>query len=337
MKKANIVGAIVIVSILVFGGLSALFGSVNPSDWHTAPVATTTPNGNGGNTNTLLNYGSFDVNTKGYNTLDFSQAYTEDSTYNVIWVAMRGGTPQRLGTDSQTIALIPQDYGIVWAIVKPISGQAYYVDAASTVSKNAPYCLGSQYSDIDNDGYNEWSFKIDLSQTPAPQGVGNNRVLWFYPYFENYELMDLNSPADITGIGTAAVNSFVNWEGSFADVNSAFAVSKIEIIANTTDLSQLTITKLNLPGVGSITGQMFGQPYRGADSLTWTYTISNSLNGADYLMYPSNTQNKVDLTTQVKTVLPSGDEVTLTLNIYGFDNTGTPTAVITGTVALAES
>ena len=35
MKKANIVGAIVIVAILTFGGLSALFGSVNPGDWHT--------------------------------------------------------------------------------------------------------------------------------------------------------------------------------------------------------------------------------------------------------------------------------------------------------------
>ena len=115
------------------------------------------------------------------------------------------------------------------------------------------------------------------------------------------------------------------------------AVSKIEIIANTTDLSQLTITKMNLPGVGSITGQMFGQPYRGVGSLTWTYTISNSLNGANYVAYASNTQNKVDLTTQVKTVLTSGDEVTLTLNIYGFDNTGTPTAVITDTVTLAES
>ena len=114
MKKANIVGAIVIVAILTFGGLSALFGSVNPGDWHNAAPASNNNNNNGnGNTNTLLNYGSFDVKTKGYNTLDFSQAYGENSTYDVIWVAMRGGAPQRLGTDSQTIALIPQDYGIV--------------------------------------------------------------------------------------------------------------------------------------------------------------------------------------------------------------------------------
>lgn len=339
MKKANIVGAIVIVAILTFGGLSALFGSVNPGDWHSAaPASNNNNNNNGnGNTNTLLNYGSFDVKTKGYNTLDFSQAYGENSTYDVIWVAMRGGSPQRLGTDSQTIALIPQDYGIVWAIVKPVAGQEYYVDAASTVSKNAPYCIGSQYSDIDNDGYNEWSFKIDMSQTPAPQGVGNDRVLWFYPYFENYALMNLNSPDDITGIGTASVNSFINWQGSFSDINQAFAVSKIELVANTTDPSQVTITKLNLPGVGSVTGQMFGQPYRGVNSLTWTYTISSSLNGADYLMYPSNAQNLVDLTTQVKTVLATDEKIDLTLNIYGFDYTGTPTAVITDTVALAAS
>ena len=82
---------------------------------------------------------------------------------------------------------------------------------------------------------------------------------------------------------------------------------------------------------------MFGQPYRGADSLTWTYTTSNSLNGADYLMYPSNAQNLVDLTTQVKTVLATDEKIDLTLNIYGFDYTGTPTAVITDTVALAAS
>jgi hypothetical protein len=54
-------------------------------------------------------------------------------------------------------------------------------------------------------------------------------------------------------------------------------------------------------------------------------------------MYPSNAQNLVDLTTQIKTVLSANETINLTLNIYGFDYTGTPTAVITDTVALAAS
>jgi hypothetical protein len=53
-------------------------------------------------------------------------------------------------------------------------------------------------------------------------------------------------------------------------------------------------------------------------------------------MWSSNSQNKVDLTTQVQTVLSSGEIIDLTLNIYGVDYTGTPTAIITDTVALHE-
>jgi hypothetical protein len=81
---------------------------------------------------------------------------------------------------------------------------------------------------------------------------------------------------------------------------------------------------------------MFGQPFRGEDSLTWDYVVANGLNGADYVMWSSNSQNKVDLTTQVQTVLSSGEIIDLTLNIYGVDYTGTPTSIITDTVALQE-
>jgi hypothetical protein len=148
--------------------------------------------------------------------------------------------------------------------------------------------------------------------------------------------MSLNSPSDITGIGTASVTSFIDWQGSFSSVNTGFAITKVELVANTTDPSQLTITNLNLPGVGEVTGSMFGQPFRGVDSLTWDYVVANGLNGADYVMWSSNSQNKVDLTTQVQTVLSSGEIIDLTLNIYGVDYTGTPTSIITDTVALQE-
>jgi hypothetical protein len=334
LKTVNVVGAVIIVAILMFGGLAALFGNVNPADWHTTPATSTTNTSTATSTSGLQDYGTFSVSTDGYNTLNFADSYSANSTYNVDWVAMRGGSPQLIGTNSQNIELIPQDYGVVYAVVQPVG--AYYVDAVNTVAKNAPYCVGSQYSDIENNGYNQWSFKMDLSQTPAPQGVGTYRQLNFYPYFYAYAPMSLNSPSDITGIGTASVTSFIDWQGSFSSVNTAFAITKVELVANTTDPSQLTITSLNLPGVGEVTGSMFGQPFRGEDSLTWDYVVANGLNGADYVMWSSNSQNKVDLTTQVQTVLSSGEIIDLTLNIYGVDYTGTPTSIITDTVALQE-
>jgi hypothetical protein len=80
LKTANIVGAVIIVAILMFGGLAALFGNVNPADWHSTPATSTTNTSTATSTSGLQDYGTFSVSTDGYNTLNFADSYSANST-----------------------------------------------------------------------------------------------------------------------------------------------------------------------------------------------------------------------------------------------------------------
>jgi hypothetical protein len=109
-----------------------------------------------------------------------------------------------------------------------------------------------------------------------PKPATGNTSLYFYPYFLAYEKPTINTPADITGIGTSKVTKYFEWYVYFANVKKAFAITKIEISLNTTDTSKVTIKTVAVPRLGTISGDMFGSPVKGTNTLTYIYQIGTT-------------------------------------------------------------
>jgi len=322
MKKDTRNALLIILGLYVVASL--ILGSFNPTQWSIfqRQGAITPPTGVAG---------MFDMDTKGYNSLDISSVLTENSGYHLYWYAYRGGWLM-LGKGKATIELTDVDGGYVYAVAKPTS--TYYVDWTETKAKN-PRVETVTYEDVDNDGYKDFVFKINMGNLPKP--ATGNPGLFFYPYFLSYEKPSLNAPADITGIGTAKVTKYVEWYVYFANVKKAFAITKVEITLNTTDTTKITLTSVAVPNIGAVTGDMFGTPLRGVNSLTWTYSIGSNLYNAQYVKYQTNVLNKFYFTTQIECQLQSSDVLSLTITIYGLTDSGTLTTLTDSVVLMAGS
>ena len=327
MKESTKV--IIIAIVMFYLVISLIAGSFNPADWFQGGAA---PISQEGVPTGEVPVGIFNLKTVAYNTLDISSSLTEGTNYGVYWYANRGGGWILLGSgDDALIEATEQDGGFAYAVVEVPSGQAYYVDASETKLKN-PRVYAVSYEDPDGDGYKEFVFKFSLYNIPKP--ASGNPTVYFYPYFMAYEKPSINSPSDISGIGTAITTQYIEWYLSFSNEKKAFALAKIELTVNTTDTSKITIQHINIPGVGYLSGDALGAPYKGTSTLTWTYTIGNNLMQAAYIKYGQNQLNKFEFTTELQTQLESGDVLTFTITIYGFTSSGTLTT-ITDTVNLS--
>lgn len=313
---------IVIVAIYVVASFA--FGSFNPSQWNIWQRQSTTnlPPPTGA-------VGMFDVHVTGYDSLDISSTLTENTNFHCYWYAQRGGW-LLLGKGAATIELIETDGGYVYAVVEVPSGQNYYVDWSKTDDMN-PRVEAVTYEDPDSDGYKEFVFKINMGNIPEP--ATGNPAVYFYPYFLAYEKPSIYAPSDITGIGTSRVTKHVEWYVYFANVRKAFEITKVELTLNTTDTTKITLKSVAIPGLGVVTGDSFGNPLRGTNSLTWTYSIGTNLYNAIAIQYPANTLNKFYFTTEVECQLQTSDVLQLTITIYGLTPTGTLTT-LTDTVVL---
>jgi len=266
--------------------------------------------------------GVFDIKVVGYNSLDITSTLTLGTNYACYVFGYRPGGWLMLGSFSNgvaTVELTSQDNGYVYIVVEVPSGQQYYVDAATTKAQN-PRVVSVLYEDPDNDGYKEFIFKFDMRNIPKP--ASGNPTIYFYPYFLAYQKPNINSPPDITGVGTARVTKYIEWYLSFANEKKAWAIVKIEISVNTTDTTKMTINRLNVAGYGVLTGDSFGAPIRGTNSLTWSATLGNNLLDAYFLKYGANQLNKFDFTFQADFQLASSDVLAVTLTIYGLGPNG---------------
>jgi hypothetical protein len=292
--------------------ISLLAGSFNPMQWSTAWQQ-------GGNAPTTAVVGLFDMNTKGYDSLDISTTLAENTNYHLYWYAKRGGW-LLLGKGAVTVEVTEVDGGYIYGVVKVVSGQSYYVDWTETKNKN-PRVVEVSYEDVDNDGYKECTFKFSMANIPKP--ATGNPTVYFYPYLLAYQQPSLHSPGNITSIGTSKVTKWVEWYAYFANAKKAYGITKVEIVVGTTDTTKVTLNRVNVPGIGYVSGDAFGTPYRGASTLTWTYSIGSSLFDANFIKYGSNQLNKFEFTTEIECQLGASDVLTLTINIYGLSVTGT--------------
>ena len=267
-----------------------------------------------GTTPTTVTKGIVTTDTAGFDSLDIATSRTIGTNVNVYWYANRGGQWILLGSgDAADINAEQQDNNVIYAVVSVPSGQAFYVDYQKIISMNSR-AQSVEYKDIDGDNVKEFVFRLNIADVPFATGTGKYSLPCFNVYLLSYDSShSLASPDNIVA-GTSKVTKYVEWYSEMAAEKKALALCKVVLVANTSNLEEITLKKLNIPSIGYLDGSSFEQSVL-SDEIRWTYTVSNTLYGADYIKLPVNSLNKFEFTTTLEVDLAS-DNIQVTLYVY---------------------
>jgi len=328
-KKAVLV--VFLVCVLLYANAQGMLEGVKQQFGLTPKKETPTPAGVVGN---------FDMKQKIFDHFNVATSYTHGTDATVYWYVQRSGAWIRLGSGDVTIEVTEKDGGYVYAVVEPSSSK--YVDFAMTKGTQSRV-EETRYFDIDGDGAKEFAFKYSMANIAKP--ASGNPSTTFYAYLINQEApgssgVYINSPLDITGIGTAQADKFVEWYLKFTNVERGVMVSRVELSINTTDTTKVQLLKLNIPGVGYMDGSKFAQDVL-SSSIRWRHDVAadiKDLSANHLLLFGKNQLNKFDFTTALRFTLASGDVIGVTLTIYAVKADGTlVTTNLTDTVACTQA
>jgi len=259
--------------------------------------------------------GRFHVYETVVDSLDIATERTTATNYKIYWYTRQGTQWIYHETgDDKYVTLTPGDGGVLWIVVTIPSGQAFYVDYQKIVTNNQ-YVNSYLYIDADADGVKEFAFPYDMKNQPIPNS--GYPAITFMGFILTYEasFTGLVDVANVTSIGTATVTKFYDYYLSFATAKSAVAIYKIEVLMNWTDETKMRLKKLNVPGLGYLDGSEFTKTFTASD-IRYTYTITNNFDGAIYLKYPSNAQNRFDMTLGLEWTLATDDFIRVQTTVY---------------------
>jgi len=326
-KEKNVLIGILLLVIGVMivdasGIVDVPYLNLQPKTGETTSPITTTPTTTGGTESQYIS-GIITTDVAAFDSLDIATSRTVGTNVKCYWYAYRNGWVLLGSGDAADINVEEQDQNIIYAVLSVPSNQAFYVDYNKIKSMNNRV-QAVDYKDIDGDNVEEYIFKLDISNIPYASGTGKYSL----PCFNIYLLSDdtgsfafpaAGKPDDLSSVGTSKVTKYLEWYMAMSAEKKAVALSKVVLTVNTSDISKVTLKKLNIPGIGYLDGSSFEQDVL-TSSIKWTYTISNTLYGADYLKLPVNSMNKFEFTTAVELDLASGDILQFTLTVYQLDS-----------------
>jgi len=324
-KTKNVLIAVTVIMLLavVVNQTGYLGPRIDWSKLQLAEEEPTGPTGPTGPTTPQVTTGIVTSDVAGFDSLDISTARTIGTNVNCYWYVQRGGLWVLLGSgDAADLNIEEQDANVMYAVCQVPSGQSFYVDYNKMLAMNSRLDA-VDYADIDGDSLEEFIFTMDISSIPWASGTGKYTMPCLNVYLLTYDSSWAfgTAPADQTNIGNTTVTKYVEWYTAMSAEKKGYALSKVVLVANISDISKITLKKCNIPGIGFLDGSSFDQDVL-TSSIKWTYDISILLYGADYLQVPANTLNKQEFTTAFELDLSdtASDVVGVTLYLYYLDN-----------------
>lgn len=246
--------------------------------------------------------------------LDPATARTSGTNYKCYWYSRQGTTWIYHETgNNKYVTLTPSDGGYLWIVITIPSAQAFYCDYLKIVNTNQ-YIEDYLYTDVDGDGVKEFAFKYNMKGLAIPNsGYPSITFLGFILTYDS-SFTGLNDLANATAIGGSTVTKFYSYYLSFNAATKGVAVYKVEVKITSTDETKVRLKKLNIPGLGYIDGSAFEKTVTASD-YRYSYKITTNFDGALYLKYPTNTQNRFDMTLGLEYTLTSGDDILITLTV----------------------
>ena len=252
-----------------------------------------------------------------WDSLDISTSRTVGTDINILWFRYSGDWIKLASGDAQDLTMQSADRNVVYMAMEFPSSPSYFVDYEKVLSMN-PHVSWYGYEDITGDSKEECIFKVDISGSTYASATGKWNMPAVNVYVLTYDASFAfgTAPADQTGIGETTVTKYIKWYTEVAAEKKALALYKVVLSVNSSDISKMTLKKLNIPGIGYLDGSSFTQDVL-TSSTKWTYTISNNiLYGAVYLKRPVNDPNEFKFTAAIEFNLAENDVLTFTLTLY---------------------
>jgi len=271
--------------------------------------------------NYLNGIGQFEMNTKTYNSLVVATAYVTGTQANIYYYHFQSGhwilgVTASAGTD--LFDAKPEDNGYMWVVVVPTTWK-FYVDYQK-IMQNDPYIVSYQHVDVDGTGVKYFAFQYDLKNHAIPSS--GYPIISFTAHLIAYTAPafgDALAGTHITGIGATTNQTYINWFLT-GTPNNGTAFYRVELIVGNatvalTDLTKVTLKKLQIPGLGYLDGNQFVQSFTSTD-IRWTYTVTTSLDHAIYMTLLANANNRFDVNCQLEFLLGATTDFQITLNLY---------------------
>jgi hypothetical protein len=323
-KTPTYMKALAILAVLMFGLFAIDYAGLYDVPFFgtaTAPEPGPGPGQEQPAANTPSDYPTAIITTDvaAWDALDISTARTISTDINALWFVYRGGWIKLASGDAQDITISSADNNIVYLAVEFPSSPSYYVDYEKILTMN-PHLSFYSYEDITGDDIEEFVFKVSLTGSTYASATGKWNMpqvnIYILTYDSSFTVPSGGQQADLSGVGEATTTQYLKWYTEISAEKKGIAIYKVVLNVNTSDISKVTLKKLNIPGVGYLDGSSFTQDVL-TSSTKWTYTISNNLlYGAEYLKRPVNDPNEFKFTTAVELNLATNDTLTFTLYIY---------------------
>ena len=252
-----------------------------------------------------------------WDSLDISTARTVGTDINCLWFKYSSGWIKLNAGDAQDLSLTSSDNNVVYLAVEYPGSPSYYVDYEKILDMN-PHLSWYGYEDITGDSKEECIFKVDISGSTYASATGKWNMPAVNVYVLTYDASFAfgTAPADQTGIGETTVTKYIKWYTEVSAEKKAIAIYKVVLSVNSSDISKMTLKKLNIPGIGYLDGSSFTQDVL-TSTTKWTYTVSqNILYGATMLKRPVNDPNEFKFTAAIEFNLATNDVLTFTLTLY---------------------
>jgi hypothetical protein len=196
---------------------------------------------------------------------------------------------------------------------------------------NDPYIVSYQYIDVDGTGVKRFAFQYDLRNHAIPSS--GYPIISFTAYLLAYTVpafADALADVNKTGIGALTNQTYVNWFLSGTS-NNGTAIYRVELIAGNatvpcTDLTKVSLKKLQIPGLGYLDGSMFQQSFTTQD-IRWTYTVTTNFDHAIYITLLANANNRFDMNGQLEFLLGATAAIPITLTVYYLTATGSGASI----------
>ena len=327
LDKKGITGAaaaIIIVALLVIAGVAVGGFMTNWTFKYTAPTDHT------GQTTPV---GTYNIQGTVSDALAMATSRTMGTDITILYYAKSasGGWIQlgNAGAVQTTPVAIVMDVAYGGYIYCVLSNSAtYYVEPKITLQMNSKCAGFTPTYEIVYGNTKEWVFKYSLwGVIPSNRAVADATFnAYALTYDSTFSIPAAGKPANQTGEGTAANTTFLPFYATFSAALKGVAMYRIDITVNTTDTTQFAIQSVNIPGVGFKAGGDFSANTQTAQ-IIYTYYFSgsqnNDLSTCTWWELPSNTNNKIDLTTSVKFTMASGNgAISFDMKLSGYDATG---------------
>ncbi len=270
-------------------------------------------------------FGQLNIVEEHVNGLDNQGSRTEGGELTTTYYTSdNGNTFNRIGDGTSASITIDQSMnGIIYASLETDADT--YVDPMGTADQGLnTFITFVEYKDVSGDGQKSWLFRFDLRNISAPvAGQQFSTIAFRTLSWDDATPPTLNSPADITGIGTTSgTSNFVRWEMTITQAEASGQHEyQLEMDTDDNNAWDRGRSNLDIPNIGIITLSSFDEQITSGVSTLYRYKVGDtaSLDSANYVVSLKNGNEVHTIPAQIVTNFGSTTAFNVTLSINTVD------------------